>query len=737
MVPSWPLSIPTSRAIPKDENDPYFIGSTMVLEGRATFLVVCVGLNSHNGRIFDLLSREERQKTPLQEKLEKLAEKIGEMGIFAASLTFIALVVGWIYRDFIKLGIGWTWHELTEPLSYFIVSITIIACAVPEGLPLAVTISLAYSMRKMMDDNNFVRHLNACETMGSASVICTDKTGTLTKNQMNVEKVIIGTAVTATEDLNVDSQYVEGLKHSIAVNSHAVISNGKEIGSQTECALVRLVKLFNGNVVDIRKASGIVHCFQFDRVRKMMSTVEQVENRQFIVHVKGAPDVIISLCHKFVDDAGNMYDFTDDIKEAVRQIIDDECAKSFRCLAIAMKTCQMQPETFEDAEKDLILTGVLCIRDSLRNHTIRCIKECQRAGIRVIMITGDHLLTAEAIAKECDILTSETISITGAELRELKAERLTSALSKVSVVARSTPMDKHLIVTSLQKMGEIVAVTGDGTNDVAALTAADVGLAMGRCGTALAKEASDIVVLDDDFRSIVKSVVWGRCVYDNIRRFLQFQLTANVSTLFISFVSAVVIKDTPFKAVQLLWVNMIMDSFGALALATGKPHDYMLDQKPQNKELPLISPYMMCNIVCQAALQIILIGMILAFPGDLEPFSEYHYTFLFNTFVFCQVFNLINARSTEPGEPVSVGLLDTPLFLGIILLISVVQWLLVEVAGTLFRCTPLLLHEWVYSILLASLSLPVGKVVRMVCTQSAVTKFQQRRFEHGVGRFLT
>jgi calcium-translocating P-type ATPase len=255
-------------------------------------------------------------------------------------------------------------------------------------------------------------------------------------------------------------------------------------------------------------------------------------------------------------------------------------------------------------------------------------------------------------------------------------------------------------------------VTGDGTNDVAALMAADVGLAMGKCGTEFAKEASDIVILDDDFGSIVKSVIWGRCIYNNVRRFLQFQLTANVSTLFISFVSAVVLRDTPFKAVQLLWVNMIMDSLGALALATGKPHRNLLDRRPMKKEMPIISGPMIRNIASQAILQILLIGVILVYPGDLPAYSQYHYTFLFNVFVLCQVFNLLNSRSTEPNESIVKGLMDTPLFFLILIGITFGQWFLVEIAGAFFSCTPLLMHEWIYSVGLASLSLPLGYVMR-------------------------
>ena len=703
-----------SNAVLKNDSDPFFISNTHITTGRCKLLVICVGVKSHNGRIFSLLN-DDHTDTPLQEKLETLALKIGGMGIFVASLTFIVLLIEWIYRC---TKHTWKWSMLREPLSYFIISITIIACAVPEGLPLAVTISLAYSMQKMMKDNNFVRHLSACETMGSATIICTDKTGTLTMNQMNVEEVIIGSNVIKDlkNHLKNENFFTEALKKSISINTHAVVNASGEIGSQTECALVRFVSYLRENPLKIRNEAKIETTFEFDRTRKKMSTVERTKDNTFIVYSKGAPDEIIPSCNSYFTDSDSSkeVDLSENQKQIIQQQIDEESSKSYRCLAIAYKKCNKCPETAEEAESNLTLLCILCIRDSLRKNTVKSIQSCQRAGIRVIMVTGDYMLTAEAIAKECNILTQGKIAVTGSVLRSMSEEELADQLPLISVVARSTPLDKHLLVTHLQRMGEVVGVTGDGTNDVAALMAADVGLAMGKCGTELAKEASDIVILDDDFRSIVRSVVWGRCIFNNIQRFLQFQLTANVSTLFISFISAVILSETPFKAVQLLWVNLIMDSLGALSLATGKPHDNLLEHKPTNKDTPLISSFMISNIMGQAVLQIALIGFILIFPGDLEQFSQYHYTFLFNVFVLAQAFNLLNARATEKGDDVFLGVFDTPLFFTIMFGIMIVQWVLVQVAGPFFSCTPLKFHEWIYSFMLAALSLPVGVLVRKI-----------------------
>lgn len=699
-----------SEAVLKNSSDPFFISNTHVTEGRAKLLVICVGVQSHHGRIFTLLS-DEHPQTPLQENLGKLAKSIGFIGMCAAMLTFSVLFCEWIYRC---TKVSWQWKFLKDPLSYFIVAITIVACAVPEGLPLAVTISLAYSMRKMMKDNNFVRHLNACETMGSATVICTDKTGTLTQNHMNVEEIIIGSKVFKTNQFQNPTRFSEMLKKSIAINSHAIITPTGEIGSQTECALVRLVSLLKDKTKEIRDEAKIVKCFEFDRTRKTMSTVCQIQDG-YAVYVKGAPDMILSKCRNIHTSQAeeSLAIFDDELKHEYQQSLDEECSKSYRTLAIAYKYCQVMPETIEEAENDLNLLCTLCLRDSLRKNTVKSIEDCQKAGIRVIMVTGDHMLTAEAIAKECHILTNDKIEMLGSTLRSMNQEELTDQLPLISVVARSTPLDKHLLVTKLQQIGETVAVTGDGTNDVAALMAADVGLSMGKCGTELAKEASDIIILDDDFRSIVRAVAWGRCIYNNIQRFLQFQLTANVSTLFISFISAVFLSETPFKAVQLLWVNLIMDSLGALSLATGNPHDNLLEHKPKNKNTPLISNFMKLNIGGQALLQILLIGGILMFPQkDMPQYSQYHYTFLFNVFVLAQAFNLLNARATEPCDDILLGVFDTPLFFSIMLGIIIVQFILVQLCGQFFSCIPLKFHDWLLSIFLSILTLPVGYILR-------------------------
>ena len=327
------------------------------------------------------------------------------------------------------------------------------------------------------------------------------------------------------------------------------------------------------------------------------------------------------------------------------------------------------------------------------------------------MITGDNLNTAQAIANDCHITTDNEI-YTGHELRTMNDEELNETISKARVIARATPVDKYMIVKALQSRGEIVAVTGDGTNDAAALRKADVGLSMGKCGTELAKEASDIVVLDDDFRSIVKAVLWGRCIFNNVRRFLQFQLTANVSTLLISVLSSLISNDTPFKAVQLLWVNLIMDSLGALALATGRPHPNLLNRHPQKRKSPLISSFMIMNIVSQALFQLLIVAILLVFHDGIVAKSAHHYTLIFNVFVYCQMFNLINARVVEYGDSFITGIMDNVLFMSIMIGIGVVEFILVQFCEKFFACVPLSLKEQMFSLVVASLCIPFGIFMR-------------------------
>lgn len=693
-----------SEAVCKDiENDIFVHSGNLVEEGRGRFLVICIGENSLSGKMFSLIEDEQKQ-TPLQERLEVLATNIGYAGMIVAGLTFISLFIYWLIS---RIHQGFTWKSCEDIISYLINSITIIVVAVPEGLPLAVTISLAYSMRKMMYDNNFVRQLYACETMGNATVICTDKTGTLTMNKMNVERIIIGDSDIKIDELKEKTQvqFRDLLMDSISLNTTGIICNdGSEIGSQTEIAILRLVKDLGGKIEKIRKEKEIEKINYFDRDRKIMSTIVKSDN-EYISYIKGASEYVIEKCNSYVDCNGNVLEMNNNFRENIEKLNCLYCDKAYRLLAICYKKLDKVPNDVSESETKMTLICIVAIRDSLRPSTVEAIQECQSAGINVIMITGDSVNTANAIAKECGI-SLRGICTTGEELRKMNEKQLCKAISNVSVVARSTPMDKQIIVSALQKNGEIVAVTGDGTNDVAALMKADVGLSMGKCGTELAKEASDIVILDDDFKSIVRSVLWGRCIFNNVRKFLQFQLTANIVTLFISIISALFLNDTPFKAVQLLWINLIMDSLGALALATGNPNSSLLKRPPTKRSESLVSGFMIKNITGQCIYQIVVIFTLLLIHGNIKAHSRHHYTFLFNVFVYCQAFNLLNARVVNKNDSLISGVLDSKLFLIIMFGIIIFEFILVQFFSDFFASVPLSMKEHI-----------IGLVIGFGCTQ--------------------
>lgn len=695
-----------SEAVLKTESEPFLIGGTHVAEGRGTFLVTAVGNYTQQGKALGAIVNEELSETPLQKKLSVLAEQIGYVGMAFASLTFIFVLIPWIINEF-KRG-DFTIEHLHEPLDMLVVSLTIIVCAVPEGLPLAVTISLAYSMKRMMSDNNFVRRLEACETMGSATVILTDKTGTLTKNEMNVERIKIAgySADALPSKLKEDQQYMDILIDGLVVNSHAVLDGANSIGNQTECALLRYATgQLKVNWQQVRNNALLLHCFQFDRMRKLMSSVLK-KNDSIIIHTKGAPDLLLPKCSRYYDDDGKIKEMTERNRNYFQQLVADEGKASFRTIALAYRIADKQPVSNEEAEHDLTLLAIFSIRDTIRPDTPSCIDKVRNAGIRVVMLTGDHPSTAAAIAQDCRILNSSNRCITGDNIRNMKSDEIYKMMKDVCVVARSTPLDKHTIVQAFKNHGEIVAVTGDGTNDVPALMAANVGLAMGLSGTELAKEASDICILDDNFNSIVKAVVWGRGVGNNIRRFLQFQLTANAVTLIVSTFDALFSAKAPFKAVQLLWVNLIMDSLGALSLATGKPSDNLLNRPPVAPSAPLISSFMQYQIAIQTVFQ--LLSMFI-FRNCLKVGD----TFIFTVLILSQAFNLFNCRAAEPNDSAFNGAFSG-LFICIVILIMTVQIFLVEVVPTFFSCEPLSLMQWISAFAASFVSIPIGVTARIL-----------------------
>uniref|UniRef100_A0A8C1LVX1 Calcium-transporting ATPase n=1 Tax=Cyprinus carpio TaxID=7962 RepID=A0A8C1LVX1_CYPCA len=656
-----------------------------------------------------------KEKSVLQSKLTRLAVQIGKAGLIMSAVTVIILILYFVIDTFGVQGREWT-AECTPIyiqyfVKFFIIGVTVLVVAVPEGLPLAVTISLAYSVKKMMKDNNLVRHLDACETMGNATAICSDKTGTLTMNRMTVVQAFIGDthykSVPESEAINPET--LEMLVNSISINSAyttKILPPEKEgglprhVGNKTECALLGLVLDLKRDYQPIRDEvpeEKLYKVYTFNSSRKSMSTVlKNTSGPGFRMYSKGASEIVLRKCSHILDASGQPRVFkAKDRDEMVRKVIEPMACDGLRTICIAMRDFTTEPDWDNEADilNDLTCICVVGIEDPVRHEVPEAISKCQRAGITVRMVTGDNINTARAIATKCGILQpgEDFLCLEGKDFNqqirndkgEVEQERLDKVWPKLRVLARSSPTDKHTLVKGIidSTVGEtrqVVAVTGDGTNDGPALKKADVGFAMGIAGTDVAKEASDIILTDDNFTSIVKAVMWGRNVYDSISKFLQFQLTVNVVAVIVAFTGACITQDSPLKAVQMLWVNLIMDTLASLALATEPPTEALLLRRPYGRDKPLISRTMMKNILGHAVYQLI-ITFTLLFAGEKifnidsgrnsplhSPPSE-HYTIIFNVFVMMQLFNEINARKIHGERNVFEGIYRNPIFCCVVL----------------------------------------------------------------------
>uniref|UniRef100_A0A6B2KZE6 P-type Ca(2+) transporter n=1 Tax=Arcella intermedia TaxID=1963864 RepID=A0A6B2KZE6_9EUKA len=647
----------------------------------------------------------------------------------------------------------------------FIVGVTIVVVAVPEGLPLAVTVSLAYSVGAMSKDNNLVRHLEACEIMGGATNICSDKTGTLTRNQMtvvggillgqNFEDVKTDFAL-KNDNLSISGEKLSGDLRELVLggvllnldNAEIIVDDkGQEVckGSATECALLYFSQYILGSnkYTEYIKEYQRVMKWPFSSARKRMSSVIK-EKDGYRLYTKGASEMVLNLCKYELKSDGEKSKLTKEDRKKFQDVINHLAEHEMRVLGIAFKDFSKAQDWESstdgaDFETDLTLIGLVGIMDPLRDGVTEAVRKCNRAGITVRMVTGDFKLTAKAISKKCGILTDEGIVMEGPEFRtksddEIKDVLRSDAPQKLQVLARSSPEDKQRLVTLLMEINEVVAVTGDGTNDAPALRTAHVGLAM-NAGTDVAKRAADIVIIDNNFASIVNSVKWGRCVFDNIRKFLQFQLAVNVCALGIAFIGAVTKAGTPLTAVQLLWVNLIMDTMAALALGTEKPIDELLHRKPYGKTGKLITPIMWRFIIGHAIYQFGWLCAILYsvdfqtnmhlwlpntqsswVPGE-ESILEYptqHYTMIFNVFVLMQAFNEINARSVTTDWNVFKGMHKNWIFLVVILVTLVVQVLVVIFGDRAFMTTNLSGPNWGISFAIAAGELLWGLIIRLV-----------------------
>lgn len=685
------------KAIEKKEDvsklDPFILSGGKVSEGVGKFLVTATGTKSTYGRMLMSLQGE-GQTTPLQSKLNVLADQIAKIGLTSSLVLFTVLFIKFLFT---LHTMGSSAEKGQNFLQIFIVSITIIVVAVPEGLPLAVTLALAFATTRMLKDNNLVRLLRACETMGNATTICSDKTGTLTQNEMTIVRGTIGSSARFskpkdTERYRDDEDESENgsgeeepankciaklsksvkelLFQSIIFNSTAFENkddHGQYVftGSKTECALLKFARerlgLSVGTLSEARSNGNVVQLVPFDSKRKCMAATIKLSDSKYRLLVKGASEIVADHCSTILADPTkevSSESMTDEKRDRLSKIQRSYAAGSLRAISLAFRDFEEWPphdaprdkENKDDADfsavfKDLTFVSVVGIQDPLRPGVAEAVETCQKAGVFVRMVTGDNILTAKAIAAECNIFSAGGIAMEGPQFRKLSKNQMTQIVPRLQVLARSSPDDKKILVSTLKRLGETVAVTGDGTNDAPALKMADVGFSMGIAGTEVAKEASAIILMDDNFTSIVKAMAWGRTVNDAVRKFLQFQITVNVTATALTFVSAVASGDesSVLTAVQLLWINLIMDTFAALALATDPPNSTMLQRKPDPKSAALISPTMWKMVFGESAYQLT-ITLVLTFAGKkLLGYSddqEFEFkTVVFNTFVFMQIFN--------------------------------------------------------------------------------------------------
>jgi Ca2+-transporting ATPase len=663
-----------SEPVVVNEDNPFLLSGTKVQDGSCKMLITTVGMRTQWGKLMATLSEGGDDETPLQVKLNGVATIIGKIGLFFAVITFIVLSQGLISKKYHEgLLLSWSGDDALEMLEHFAIAVTIVVVAVPEGLPLAVTLSLAFAMKKMMNDKALVRHLAACETMGSATTICSDKTGTLTTNHMTVVKACIcGNIKEVNNPKNASDlcselpeTVVKTLLESIFNNTGGEVvidQDGKYqiLGTPTETALLEFALSLGGNFKAKRDETKIVKMEPFNSTKKRMCVVLKLPGGGCRAHCKGASEIVLAACDKFMDETGAVVPLDKTTADKLNGIIESFANEALRTLCLGYREME---EGFS-VEEQIPLQGYTCIgivgiKDPVRPGVRESVATCRSAGIMVRMVTGDNINTAKAIARECGILTEDGLAIEGPEFREKSLDELLKLIPKIQVMARSSPLDKHTLVKHLRTtFNEVVAVTGDGTNDAPALHEADIGLAMGIAGTEVAKESADVIILDDNFSTIVTVAKWGRSVYVNIQKFVQFQLTVNVVALLVNFSSACFTGNAPLTAVQLLWVNMIMDTLGALALATEPPNDDLMKREPVGRTGKFITNVMWRNILGQSFYQFIVMWYLQTqgksmFGLDGPDAEVVLNTIIFNSFVFCQVcvpyqicFFFSSARST-------------------------------------------------------------------------------------------
>jgi Ca2+ transporting ATPase len=746
------------------KSSPFFFSGTQVVQGNATALVLAVGVNSIAGSASMLMQQAEPETSPMQAKLDSMAEMIGKLGLTVAIITFLALIIRFSVQfgeketGYSSWDHGKHWQEIVQ---FVITAITVLVVAIPEGLPLAVTISLAFSVKKMMDDNNLVRNLNSCETMGAATTICSDKTGTLTTNNMTVMRAYVcecdygASGDTPAAAAALPSEILQKVFGGVIFNCDTATSlyNDKgqhaPTGNKTELALLKWVEDMKADYRKFRsdRAEFIREKieFPFSSQRKRMSAMVN-SAAGWSLFTKGASEIVLAQCSHMIDASGKATEITVSKRTEIESMIIKKYADDgLRTICIAYRPMpeaqtllggEINPETVEN---NLIMIAITGIEDPVRPEVPRAIELCRRAGIDVRMVTGDNIATARSIARKCGILTAADTNLIAMEGPDFRAKVMNADGSlnqaeidqiwpRLRVLARSSPTDKHTLVSGIMAstataVRQVVAVTGDGTNDAPALKKADVGFAMGIAGTEVAKEACDIIVLDDNFRSIVAAVKWGRGVYDNICKFIQFQLTVNVTAITIAFLGALIMKESPLRAIQLLWINLLMDSLASLALSTETPDESLLDRRPYGRTKPLLSKMMCRNILFHAVYQIAVIFYFLyGLPGHIgiscgrpdclvsdghscqlfdqachcthKKLPTVHYSMIFNVFVMMTLFNEVNMRKLENQRNVFQGILGNPIFWYVIIITIIAQIILIEFGGIAFGTRGLSINQW-------------------------------------------
>lgn len=699
---------------------------TTVVDGHGMMKVIKVGDATEIGKVARQSTEQSTEPTPLNIQLTKLANLIGKVGFTIAIATFLIFVTKDLYHYIGANEInGWrSYVDIAQiVLKYFMMAVTLIVVAVPEGLPMSVTLSLALNMRRMLATNNLVRKMHACETMGAITVICTDKTGTLTQNLMQVHepKFYALKEAKVLEDDFTSKLVSEG----ISVNSTAFLEDSEEqgklkgVGNPTEVALLLWLNSLGRDYLAIREKSKVIDQLTFSTERKYMATlVHSGQTGKKVLYIKGAPEIVLSKCKEVVLSDGQVS--AQDYKKTIDEQLMTYQNMAMRTLGFAYKIV----DDNEDADcvalvsaNDLNFLGVVAISDPIREDVPAAVAKCQSAGIGIKIVTGDTPGTATEIARQIGLWTAadtERNRITGVAFAELTDEEALERVRDLKIMSRARPTDKQRLVQLLQQKGEVVAVTGDGTNDAPALNHAQVGLSMGT-GTSVAKEASDITLLDDSFNSIGTAVMWGRSLYKNIQRFIVFQLTINFVALLIVLIGAFMGTELPLTVTQMLWVNLIMDTFAALALASIPPSEKVMNDKPRKSDDFIITKPMRYNIIGVGTIFLaVLMGLIFYFTDAAGAMSVHDLTIFFTFFVMLQFWNLFNARVFGTTDSAFKGLSKSYGMELVVLAILGGQFCIVQFGGDIFRTEPLNFQTWVVIIATSSLVLWIGEIIRLV-----------------------